>query len=232
LAISEFDATLAKFDFSSAKGVKLLFSKEGHDQLRKAHQIQLLKKNSYIIMLQYNQVPLDAMLQEQYRKIEVSAKVFLTERARKKYKEFFFLSLTFRIDYEEAKKALATEDIQQFFMFYNLFYSFQKEQVISRYQERCSLILKNHELNRDSLRRELRSLKFSLIDELCKEMMAELYTYALRTQLVQNTEDIINLLAQIPNSEKLCFVIGKPPKLHHTKTFPAPVKDDDEETPK
>lgn len=95
LAISEFDATIAKFDFSSAKGVHSLFSRDGHEQLRKAYQFQLLKKNSYIIMMQYNQVPLDAMLQEEYRKSEAQAKVNLTEKIPGK--KFLIINIFFLI---------------------------------------------------------------------------------------------------------------------------------------
>ena len=123
---------------------------------------------------------------------------------------------------------LAPEDIQQFFLFYSLFFSLQKTQIISRFQEKCSLLLKNTE-NKEVFRKDLRTLKFSLIDGMCREMMAELYTYALRTQLVQATDDIVNILSQLPNSEKLLFIVGKPPKLHHTKTFPARVKNEEEE---
>jgi hypothetical protein len=79
LAIAEFDKTLARFEFQTARGIKLLFSPEGYEQLQKAYLLQTLKKNVYVILVQYNQLPLDSILLEEFRKqVSIVTRWYLT----------------------------------------------------------------------------------------------------------------------------------------------------------
>ena len=117
------------------------------------------------------------------------------------------------------------DQIQQFFLFFNTFYSVQKDQVITKYKEKCSALFPQYFSKPDQLKSEIRSLKYSLIDQLCKDLISELYAYALRTQIVHASQSVLNTLDTLPNAtEKLIFIIGKPPQFHATKTFPTPVK--------
>src|SRR5689334_11238859 len=57
----------------------------------------------------------------------------------------------------------------------------------------------------------LRELKYSLVDQYCKDLLASLYTFSLRTQMVRTTDNLKNLLKSVSQSHKLLFRVGKPP---------------------
>lgn len=56
----------------------------------------------------------------------------------------------------------------------------------------------------------LRETKYNIIDLYCREFISEIYSYSLRVQLVQTSNQLRKMVLKLPPHEKMMFLIGKP----------------------
>eukprot|EP01012_Entosiphon_sulcatum_P031854 TRINITY_DN40584_c0_g1_i1.p1 TRINITY_DN40584_c0_g1~~TRINITY_DN40584_c0_g1_i1.p1 ORF type:complete len:2384 (-),score=596.24 TRINITY_DN40584_c0_g1_i1:67-7218(-) len=237
LAISEFEVSMAQFDFHSYAGIKKILS-NGLGDLRRALQVQVVQRVMLAIVVQYNQVPLDLYYETKTwnRLHEGEDFTFLTN-SNPPVAETLVGNTQRRstsakgapptpsaptpqapqrppIDLEtqrlRAANSVDHKTLQKLFVSVNHIKSIHRKGILGELTERTTEILgsKRPEL----MRKRMRELKYDLIQEYCQGIMLAMYSYAVKFQIVRTVEDLRRELLNVPHSAQLIncgFIYGK-----------------------